>query len=147
MGLGYAWKQLIHGNFENAFNGVWVPDSQLAAVNQAGSALTDKIQQEQAAGLINQDQANQLLGQLSPNTDSRDYWTQAGGNTPLQEFGTSLEESATSIGQFGSKAINKTLGLGFSIIPWQVKVLAFVLILIWLYPFWKPFAASLMKQK
>ncbi len=146
MGIGYAFRNLVSGNFDNAFNGLFVSDDLLAAQDKAGDNLDKIIARQQADGLVSLQEANDLYASMSPNTNSDAYW-QTAGTTPLQEFTASLEESASSIGQIGSKAINKTLGLGFRLIPWQVYVLALVLAMIWLYPIWKPFAASLFKQR
>lgn len=146
MGLGYAFKHAFNGDFANAFNGLFVSDSLLAAQDATGDTLSKKIAQQQAAGLVSADEANLLYAGLSPNTDSSLYWTQS-GPSPAQVFNQTLEERASAIGQFGSDATNKILGLGFKIIPWQVYAIALVLVMIWLYPIWKPFAATLIKRK
>lgn len=146
MGLSYAFREALKGNFSNAFNGAFVSDDVLAAQDQAGDALSQHIQQQQADGLISQDQANQLYAGMSPNTDSDLYWSQS-GSTPLQVFNQTLGDEASSIGGAGSSAINRVLGLGFKVIPWQVYVLALVLLMIWLYPMWKPFAATLARKR
>jgi hypothetical protein len=146
MGLGYAFNQLVHGNFENAFNGVWVSDDMLAAPDQTASALEQTWQRQAAEGLIDQQQAIDLNTALAPNSNSTAFWEAGGGNTPFNEFQSSLEESASSIGQFGSRAINRTLGLGARLIPWQVYVLLFIVLLIWLAPIWKPFFDAFLKK-
>lgn len=146
MGFLYALREVAKGNFQNAFNGAFVSDDILAANDQAGDALSKKIASQQASGLISAEQANQLYGQLAPSSDSDAYWSSS-GDTPLQVFNSTLETEAGNIGQFGSSAINKVLGLGSKLIPWQVYVLLFILLLVWLYPVWKPFAASLSKSK
>lgn len=147
MGIGYAFKKILSGDFEDAFNGVWVSDDLLAAQDAAGNNLQKIIAEDQSKGLINESEALNLYSQLAPNSDSSAYWTSAGGNTPLQEFNQAIEENAANIGQFGSKAINKITGLGFKIIPWQVYVAILILVMIWSYPFWAPFAASLAHKK
>lgn len=146
MGIGYAFREAFSGNFENAFNGLWVSDDLLAAQDQEGNNLQRIIQEEQARGLVDADQAAAMYNQMSPNTDSAAYWNSS-GPTPYQTFQDTLSEEASSIGQFGSKAINRIAGLGFKIIPWQVWILLFALVLIWLYPIWRPFAASMMSGK
>ena len=142
MGIGYAWNQILKGNFENAFNGIWSDDSLLAAQDQENDNLSRLIQTHYANGLISEAEAQNEYSRLSPATSSDKYWS-ADGDTPLQVFNNTLADEAKAIGQFGSSAINKTLGLGLKLIPWQVYILAFVLLLIWLYPIWKPFAARL----
>lgn len=146
MGIGYAFNQVLKGNFENAFNGLWSDDSLLAAQDQETDNLSKLIAQHYANGLISSEEASAEYARLSPATSSDLYWSQQ-GDTPLQVFNNTLADEAKNIGQFGSSAINKTLGLGLKIIPWQVYVLAFALLLIWLYPIWKPFAASLFSRK
>lgn len=146
MGLLYALKQIGQGNFENAFNGIWVSDDLLAAQDAAGDNLSKIIQQEQAKGLVDAQTAQQLYSDMAPNTNSDAYWSQS-GDTPLDVFNKTLEEQASAIGQFGSSAINKITGLGFKIIPWQVWILLLVLVMVWLYPLWRPFASTLMKKK
>lgn len=146
MGIGYAFKQLLQGNVENAFNGVWVPDSNLEAIDQASSNLDRIIQQHEAEGLIDADQASRLYALQSPNTNSDAFWS-TDGPSPATVFEDTLEEQANAIGQFGSNAINKVVGLGAKIIPWQVYALLFVLVLVWAYPFWKPFAEKIFSKK
>jgi hypothetical protein len=146
MGLGYAFDHLIKGDFAGAFNGVWVSDDLLAAQDAETSNLARIIQEDQAKGLVSETESQNLYSQMVPNTDSATYWAQS-GNTPLQEFDVAVKENAANIGQLGSKAINKVAGLGFSLIPWQVYVLLLILVMVWAYPFWKPFAASLMAGK
>jgi hypothetical protein len=146
MGLGYAWREALQGNFENAFNGVWVSDDLLAAQSAENDNLSKIIARQNADGLVNDAQAQAMYSQMSPNTDSSSYWNSS-GPSPYQTFQDTLSEEAGSIGQFGSGAINRVLGLGFKIIPWQVYLAGFVLAAIWLYPIWKPFAASMMKAK
>lgn len=146
MGLGYAWNQMWKGNFDSAFNGLFVPDENLAAIDQASSSLDRTIQRQQAEGLIDNEQANALYAQMSPNTNSDAFW-ESSGPSPFDEFQTSLEESASGIARFGSGAINKTLGLGFRVIPWQVWILGLVLIMLWSYPIWKPFAAKFLSAR
>lgn len=145
MGFGYSLRELASGKFGNAFNGLFVSDSLLAAQDQAGDNLSRIVARQAAEGLVSQEQASDMYAQLSPNTDSEAYWRTMGA-TPLEEFGTAIEENAAKIGGFGSDAVNKVLGVGFKIIPWQVWILGFVLVLIWLYPLWKPFATSLAKK-
>jgi hypothetical protein len=146
MGLGYAWSQITKGNFANAFNGIWSDDSLLAAQDSETDNLSKLIQQHYANGLISSEEAQNEYAHLSPATSSDLYWSQ-NGDTPLQVFNNTLVDEAKSVGQFGSSAINKTLGLGLKLIPWQVYVLAFALLLIWLYPIWRPFAARLFPAK
>jgi hypothetical protein len=146
MGLRYAFRELLNGQPANAFNGLFSSDDLLAAQNQAGDALSSTISRQQAEGLIDANQAGALYQQIAPNTDSDAYWSQS-GDTPLQVFNQALEDQASAIGRFGSSAINRTLGLGFRLIPWQVYVIGFVLLLVWLYPIWRPFASALAKRK
>lgn len=146
MGLFYALKQASQGHFENAFNGLFSSDDLLAAQDAAGDNLSRIVQRQYAEGLINADEQQHLYSLMAPNTDSDQYWS-ADGDTPLQVFNQTIEERAAAIGQFGSNAINRTLGLGFKIIPWQVYVLLLVLVLIWLAPIWKPVAGSFLGRK
>lgn len=141
MGLLYALRQAGQGHFENAFNGLFSDDSLLAAQDAAGDNLSRKIQAQQAEGLVSAEEAQNLYSLMAPNTNSDAYWS-SDGDTPLQVFNQTIEEQASAIGQFGSSAINRTLGLGFKIIPWQVYVLGLVLVMIWLYPIWKPVAGA-----
>ena len=143
MGLGYSLRELWRGNFENAFNGAFISDDLLAAQDQAGDNLSKIVARQQAEGLVSSQEASDMYSLLSPNTSSDAYW-QTQGDTPWQEFGQGIEDSARGIGQFGSDAINKTLGVGFKIIPWQVYVFGLVLLMIWLYPLWRPFASALV---
>jgi len=146
MGIGYALKHLATGDFKDAFNGFWVSDDLLAAQNSESDNLSKIIARQQADGLVSAEQATGMYSLLSPNTNSEAYWGTM-GSTPFDEFSTALEEQAAKIGSLGSSAINKTLGIGFKLIPWQVYVLGGVLVLIWLYPLWKPFAGKLMTGK
>lgn len=145
MGLGYAFSQLMKGNASNAFNGIFVSDDLLAAQDAAGDNLSKIVARQQAEGLIDAEGAMDLYGSMSPNTNSDAYWRTAGA-TPWQEFELGIQEQASKIGQGASDAINKTLGVGFKIVPWQIWALGFVLLLIWLYPIWRPFAARLTSK-
>ena len=144
MGLLYALKQVGQGNFENAFNGVFESDDLLAAQQAVNDNQSKIIARQQVEGLVSAEQAQKLYSQMAPNTDSSAYW---GNDDPWNTFTQTLDDEASSIGQFGSKAINKTLGLGFKIIPWQVWVAAFILLLIYLYPFWRPLAMRLANSR
>ena len=142
MGLLYAFREVTQGNFSNAFNGLFSSDDLLAAQQAENDNLSRIIQRQQADGLVSAEEAQTMYSHMAPNTDSDAYWSQD-GDTPLQVFNATIEERASAIGQFGSNAINRTLGLGFKIIPWQVYILGLVLVMLWLYPLWKPFAARL----
>lgn len=145
MGIGYALKQLAQGNFANAFNGVWVSDDLLAAQDATGNTLQAKVASQQANGLIDSQQAMDLYTKLSPNTNSDAYWNST-GPSPLDTFNQSLTDEAAAIGQFGSSAINRVTGLGFKMIPWQVWIALLALLMIWLYPLWRPFASALFAR-
>lgn len=146
MGFGYSLSQLFKGNPSNAFNGLFVSDDLLAAQDAAGDNLSKIVARQQAEGLINGEQAINMYSQMSPNTDSDAYWATSGA-TPWQEFEKGISDQAGKIGGLGADAINRTLGVGFKIVPWQIWALGFVLLLIWLYPIWRPFAANLMPRK
>lgn len=146
MGFLYSLKQAAQGNFENAFNGFWVSDDLLAAQDQAGDALSAKVASDQANGLIDATQASKLYAEMSPATNSDAYWNSS-GDSPLTVFNQTLNEEASNISGFGSKAINRVMGLGFRVIPWQVYLIGLILVMIWLYPFWKPFATKVLSGK
>ena len=143
MGILYALRQAGQGNFSSAFNGLFSDDSLLAAQDNETNNLARIIQRQQAEGLVSAEEAQTMYSHMAPNTDSDQYWS-ADGATPLQVFNETIEERASAIGQFGSNAINRTLGIGFKIIPWQVYILLFALVLIWLYPLWKPVAGAFL---
>lgn len=147
MGLGYFFTQAIKGNFSDAANGLWISDSDIATSDAVADNLTKRVQEQAAAGLVSQEEANKTLNDISGTRyDSSQFWDNAGSPWGTEGFLGGLEEGATKERGFFTSAINKTLGLGLKIIPWQVWVAALVLVLIWSYPLWSPFIGRVFSR-
>lgn len=141
MGLWSAIKSVASGNFSDAGNYLFTSEEDIATQAQVNNAQAAILEEQQARGVISEDEANAMFSEIQRNAYPY-IWNETGGG-PGGAFTSELKEQITNLPKNLSDASRKTvaeaLWLGFRALPWYVWAILAIAGLIYVWPFIAPF--------